>query len=237
MFANNEIGTIQPIQELGEICREQGVWFHTDAVQAMGHIPINLRELPVDLLSVSGHKIHAAKGVGALYIRKGINLNRFLDGGGQERGLRAGTENTASIAGFGAAMFDASSKIEQRNAKITELRNQFIDGVLQIGRCQLNGDRNHRLPGNVNVSFENVEGESLVLMLNMHGICVSTGSACSSGSLDASHVLLALGLTMESARGSIRLTFSEENTPDEIDFILKKLESSLKKLRGTLRIV
>jgi cysteine desulfurase len=237
MFANNEIGTIQPIRELGEICREREIWFHTDAVQMVGHTPINLRELPVDLLSISGHKVHAAKGVGALFLRKGIHLDRFLDGGGQERGCRAGTENTAAIAGFGVAMQSASSEIEQRNIKITELRERFIDGVLQIGRCQINGDRNRRLPGNVNVRFENVEGESLVLMLDMHGICVSTGSACSSGSLDASHVLLAMGLTMESARSSIRLTFSEENTPDEIDFILDKLESSLKKLRGTLRIV
>jgi cysteine desulfurase len=237
MFANNEIGTIQPIAELGAICRERNILFHTDAVQAVGTLPINLRELPIDLLTLSGHKIHAPKGIGSLFIRQGVEIDRLIDGGNQERGRRSGTENTAFIAGLGVAVQDAVQNLETRNAFLLELRERFIDGVFRLGRCRMNGDRRCRLPGNVNVSFENAEGESLVLMLNMHGICVSTGSACTSGSLDASHVLLALGLPMELARGSLRLTFSEENTPEEIDEILDKLKACLQKLRGSLRIV
>jgi cysteine desulfurase len=189
------------------------------------------------MLSISGHKIHAPKGVGALYLRKGVEIAGFMDGGAQERSRRAGTENTASIAGLGTAMQEAATNLPQRIQYLLELREHFIEGVFRIGRCRLNGDRNKRLPGNTNISFENVEGESLVLLLDMQGICCSTGSACSSGSLDASHVLLALGLPMELARGSLRFTFSEDNTLQDIDYILDKLDTALKKLRGTLPIV
>ncbi|MDR2755719.1 MAG: IscS subfamily cysteine desulfurase [Planctomycetaceae bacterium] len=237
VLANNEIGTIQPITEFATICRLKGILFHTDAVQAVGNMPVDLRELNVDLLSISGHKIHAPKGVGALYIRKGVEIAAFMDGGTQERSRRAGTENTASIAALGIAIQEAVTNLSQRITYIRELRERFINGVLRIGRCRLNGDQTLRLPGNVNISFENVEGESLVLMLDMQGICCSTGSACSSGSLDASHVLLAIGLPMELARGSLRFTFSEDNTTADVDYILAKLDTALKKLRGTLPIV
>ncbi|MDR2116285.1 MAG: IscS subfamily cysteine desulfurase [Planctomycetaceae bacterium] len=237
VLANNEIGTIQPITELATICRSKGILFHTDAVQAVGNIPVDVQELNVDLLSISGHKIHAPKGVGALYIRKGVEISAFMDGGSQERSRRAGTENTASIAALGIAIQEAVKNLPQRTTHLLELRERFIDGVLEIGRCRLNGDRNSRLPGNANISFENVEGESLVLLLDMQGICCSTGSACSSGSLDASHVLLAIGLPIELARGSLRFTFSEDNSISDIDYILSKLNISLKKLRGTLPIV
>ncbi|MDR3196644.1 MAG: cysteine desulfurase [Planctomycetaceae bacterium] len=237
VFANNEIGTIQPVTEMAAVCRSKGILFHTDAVQAVGNIPVDVRKLDADLLSVSGHKIHASKGVGVLYIRKGVEIAAFMDGGAQERSRRAGTENTASIAGFGTAMQEAVANLPQRINYLLELRERFIDGVLRIGCCRLNGDRNLRLPGNANFSFENVEGESLVLMLDMQGICCSTGSACSSGSLDASHVLLAIGLSMESARGSLRFSFSEDNTITDIDYILTKLNAALKKLRGTLPVV
>jgi cysteine desulfurase len=236
VFANNEIGTIQPIADFAAICRSKNILFHTDAVQAIGNIPMNVRELGVDMLSVSGHKIHAAKGVGALYIRKGVEIANWLDGGAQERRRRAGTENTAAIAGFGVAMQDAVANIEQQTKYLLELREQFIDGVLKIGCCRLNGDRRQRLPGNANISFENAEGESLVLILDMQGICCSTGSACSSGSLEASHVLLALGLSMKLARGTLRFTFSNENTLDDINYIITKLDAALKRLRGTLPI-
>jgi cysteine desulfurase len=233
VFANNEIGTIQPITELAAVCRSKGILFHTDAVQAVGNIPIDVRKLDVDLLSISGHKIHAAKGVGALYIRKGVEIAAFMDGGAQERFRRAGTENTASIAGFGTAIQEAVINLPQRAAYLLELRERFIDGVFRIGHCRLNGDRKLRLSGNANISFENVEGESLVLILDMQGICCSTGSACSSGSLDVSHVLLALGLPTAWARGSLRFTFSENNTIADIDYILMKLETVLKRLWGT----
>ncbi|MDR0703945.1 MAG: cysteine desulfurase [Planctomycetaceae bacterium] len=232
VFANNEIGTIQPVAELAAICRSRGILFHTDAVQAMGNIPVNVRQLDVDLLSISGHKIHAAKGVGALYIRKGVEIAGLMDGGAQERFRRAGTENTAAIAGFGTAMQETVADLPQRTAYLLELRERFIEGVFRIGRCRLNGDREKRLPGNVNISFENVEGESLVLILDMQGICCSTGSACSSGSLEASHVLLAIGLPIELARGSLRFTFSEDNTIADIDYIITKLDTALKKLWG-----
>ncbi|MDR2437799.1 MAG: aminotransferase class V-fold PLP-dependent enzyme [Planctomycetaceae bacterium] len=237
VLANNEIGTIQPITELATVCRSRGILFHTDAVQAVGNILVDVRELNVDLLSISGHKIHAPKGVGALYIRKGVEIAAFMDGGAQERFQRAGTENTASIAGLGVAIREAVTNRPQRTAYVHELRERFIDGVLRIGRCRLNGNRNQRLPGNANISFENVEAESLLFMLDMQGICCSTGSACSSGSLDASHVLLAIGLPMELARGSLRFTFSDDNSTNEIDYILTKLDAALKKLRGTLPIV
>jgi cysteine desulfurase len=232
MFANNEIGTIQPVAELSAICRSRGILFHTDAVQAIGNIPVDVRQLDIDLLSISGHKIHAAKGVGALYIRKGIEIAGFMDGGVQERSRRAGTESTAAIAGFGAAIQEAVANLSQRTAYLFELREHFIEGVFRIGCCRLNGDRDKRLSGNANISFENVEGESLVLILDMRGICCSTGSACSSGSLDASHVLLAIGLPIELARGSLRFTFSEDNTIADIDYIIAELEIALKKLWG-----
>ncbi|MDR0611599.1 MAG: cysteine desulfurase [Planctomycetaceae bacterium] len=235
VFANNEIGTIQPVTELAAICRSRGILFHTDAVQAIGNIPVDVRQLDVDLLSISGHKIHAAKGVGALYIRKGVEIAGFMDGGAQERFHRAGTENTAAIAGFGTAMQEAVANLPQRTASLFKLREHFIDGVFRMNhfnRCRLNGDREKRLPGNANFSFENVEGESLVLMLDMLGICCSTGSACSSGSLDASHVLLAIGLPIELARGSLRFTFSEDNTIADIDYIIAKLDTALQKLWG-----
>jgi cysteine desulfurase len=208
--------------------------FHTDAVQAIGNIPVDVRQLGIDLLSISGHKIHASKGVGALYIRKGVEISGLMDGGAQERSRRAGTENTAAIVGFGTAMQEATNNndLPQRTAYLLELRERFIEGVFRIGCCRLNGDRNKRLPGNANISFENVEGESLVLILDMEGICCSTGSACSSGSLDASHVLLAIGLPIELARGSLRFTFSEDNTITDIDYIIAKLDTALKKLWG-----
>ncbi|MDR0337410.1 MAG: cysteine desulfurase [Planctomycetaceae bacterium] len=235
MFANNEIGTIQPIAEIATVCRSKGILFHTDAVQAIGNIPVDVQKIDVDLLSLSGHKIHAPKGVGALYIRKGVEIAAFMDGGTQERFRRAGTENTASIAGFGTAIQETITNLSQRNASLLELRERFIDGVFQIGYCRLNGDRNLRLAGNANISFENIEGETLVLLLDRQGICCSTGSACSSGSLETSHVLLAIGLPIELARGSLRFTFSEENTIADVDYILTKLNTTLKKLRGTLK--
>jgi cysteine desulfurase len=206
--------------------------FHTDAVQAIGNIPVDVRQLDVDLLSISGHKIHAAKGIGALYLRKGVEIGGFMDGGAQERFRRAGTENTAAIAGLGTAIQEAVSNLPQRTAYLRELRERFIEGVFPIGHCRLNGDREKRLPGNANISFENAEGEALVLMLDIQGICCSTGSACSSGSLEASHVLLSIGLPMELARGSLRFTFSEDNTIADIDYIIAKLDAALKKLWG-----
>ncbi|MDR0870524.1 MAG: aminotransferase class V-fold PLP-dependent enzyme, partial [Planctomycetaceae bacterium] len=236
MFANNETGTVQPVKEIGRICQERKIPFHSDAVQALGQIPFNLKELPVDLLSLSGHKIHAAKGIGILYIRRGTLINPLLDGGAQERGRRAGTENTAAVAGLAVAVEEAVNGIEERSEYLHKIRERFLDGVLQIKGTHLNGDKNRRLPGNANVRFNGIEGESLVLMLDKHGICCSTGSACTSGSMDASRVLLAMGLSMEQARSSLRFTFSEENTEDEIDFIVKTLEQSVRKLRSTLTI-
>ena len=215
MFANNEIGTIQPIAEIGKICREHKIWFHTDAVQAMGHVKIDVNELNVDMLSLSGHKIHAQKGVGLLYVRKGVILPNLIDGGGQERGKRAGTENVAAIMGFAKAMQIASENIEERGAKTKILRDKLIDNILKIEHTRLNGDRENRLPGNVNISIEGIEGESLLLSLDMFGICASSGSACTSGSLDPSHVLLALGLVHETAHGSLRISLSDETTEED----------------------
>ena len=232
MFANNEIGTIQPIKEIGEVCREKGILFHVDAVQAMGNVPIDVKAQNIDMLSVSGHKIHAMKGIGLLYIRKGVVISNLIDGGAQERGRRAGTENVPSIVGFGVAMEKASQNIEQRAEYVKKLRNRFIDGALKIERSRLNGDRENRLPGNVNVCFEGIEGESLLLMLDLCGICASSGSACTSGSLDPSHVLLALGLKHEIAHGSLRITINENNTEEDIDYILKKLPPIIERLRS-----
>ena len=231
MYANNEIGTIQPIAEIAKICKEKKVLFHTDAVQAVGTVPINVKELGVDMLSLSGHKLHAPKGIGALYIRKGVFIDIFMDGGGQEKAKRAGTENVAGIVGLGEAMEYAAATAEERIAKVTAMRDRLIDGIIGIKRCRLNGSREHRLPGNVNISFEGIEGESLLLMLDMNGICASSGSACTSGSLDPSHVLLAIGLPAEIAHGSLRLSLNDYNTEEDVDYILEKLPPIIERLR------
>ncbi|MBQ6570424.1 MAG: cysteine desulfurase NifS [Clostridia bacterium] len=232
MFANNEIGTIQPIAEIAKICKEKKVLFHTDAVQAVGHVEIDVAELGVDMLSLSGHKFHAPKGVGALYIRTGVRIANLIDGGAQERGKRAGTENTASIAGLAAAICDATANIPEKCEKITRMRNKIIDGALKIERSRLNGDRDARLPGNINMCFEGIEGESLLLMLDLNGICASSGSACTSGSLDPSHVLLAIGLPHEIAHGSMRLSIDENTTDEDCDYIIEVLPKILEYLRA-----
>lgn len=232
MFANNEIGTIQPIKEIGEICKKHGVVFHVDAVQAFGNVHIDVNELNIDLMSVSGHKIHAQKGIGFLYVRNGIRLGNFLEGGGQERGKRAGTENVPSIVGLAVAAKEACESIDKRNEYVTRLRNKFIDGALKIERSRLNGDREKRLAGNANISFEGVEGESLLLILDMNGISASSGSACTSGSLDPSHVLLSIGLKHEVAHGSLRVTLNENNTEEDVDYILEKLPPIIERLRA-----
>ena len=232
MYANNEIGTIQPIKEIGALCRERKIWFHTDAVQAVGHVPINVEEQNIDMLSLSGHKIHAQKGVGMLYIRRGISLPNLIDGGGQERGKRAGTENVAAIVGLAKAVEIATANIEERAAKTKVLRDKLIDNILKIERTRLNGDREKRLPGNVNISIEGIEGESLLLSLDMYGICASSGSACTSGSLDPSHVLLAIGLKHEVAHGSLRISLSDENTEEDVDKILEVLPEIVFRLRS-----
>lgn len=231
MFANNEIGTIQPIKEIADICHEHKVLFHTDAVQAVGNVEINVRDMGIDLLSVSGHKIHAQKGIGALYIKKGIVIPNLIYGGAQEKNKRAGTENTAGIVGFAKAMEIACADIPEKIEKVTAMRNRLIDGILKLPRTRLNGDRDKRLCGNCNISIEGVEGESLLLMLDLHGICASSGSACTSGSLDPSHVLLALGLKHEVAHGSLRLSISDETTDEDIDYILEVIPAVVKRLR------
>ncbi len=231
MYANNEIGTIQPIEEIASICHEKGVIFHTDAVQAVGHIDIDVHKQGIDMLSLSGHKIHAQKGIGALYVRKGINLPNLIHGGGQERGKRAGTENVPAIVGLGVAIEAATRNIAEKNAIITPRRNRLIDGILQLPYTRLNGDRDKRLPGNLNISIEGIEGESLLLMLDMYGICASSGSACTSGSLDPSHVLLSLGLKHEVAHGSMRLSIEENVTDEDVDYILETVPKIVKHLR------
>ena len=231
MFANNEIGTIQPIAEIAAICHEKGVLFHTDAVQAVGHIDIDVKKMGIDLLSLSGHKIHAQKGIGALYIRKGIILPNLIHGGGQERGKRAGTENVPAIVGLGVAIEAATKDIPAKNASITAKRNRLIDGILKIPYTRLNGDRDKRLPGNLNISIEGIEGESLLLMLDMNGICASSGSACTSGSLDPSHVLLSIGLKHEIAHGSLRLSIEDDVTDSDVDYIIDVLPGIVKRLR------
>ena len=231
MFANNEIGTIQPVEEIGKICREKGIVFHTDAVQAIGHEPINVKEMNIDLLSLSAHKFHGPKGVGALYIRKSIFLSNLIEGGSQERNRRAGTENVAGIVGLGQAIAEATNDMTAKNQKIKAMRDRLIDGILKIPYTRLNGDRDKRLANNVNISIESIEGESLLLLLDMSGIYASSGSACTSGSLDPSHVLLAIGLPHGIAHGSLRLTISDENTDSEIDYILETLPKIVKRLR------
>ena len=220
MYANNEIGTIQPIAEIGAICKKHNVIFHTDAVQAAGYVRINVVEQNIDLLSMTAHKIHGPKGCGLLYVRRGVKLNNLIDGGAQERNRRAGTENVAGIVGLDAALQIAVDTMDERNAKLTKMRDRLIDGLLKIERSRLNGDRVKRLPGNVNMCFEGIEGESLLLKLDLNGISASSGSACTSGSLDPSHVLLAIGLPHEIAHGSMRLSFSDENTEEDIDLSL-----------------
>ena len=233
MFANNEIGTVQPIKEIGEIASRHNVLFHTDAVQAYGQLPINVDECHIDMLSASGHKLNGPKGIGFLYIRKGIKIRSFIHGGQQERGRRAGTENVPGIVGMGAAAKRAFSILEEKRAKETELRDYLIEQIeKEIPYCRLNGDRNRRLPNNVNFSFRFVEGESLLIMLDMKGICASRGSACTSGSLDPSHVLLAIGLPHEIAHGSLRLTLNEENTKEEMDTTVAAIKEIVTKLRN-----
>lgn len=231
MYANNEIGTIQPVEEIAAICREKGVIFHTDAVQAVGHVKIDVHAQGIDMLSISGHKIHAQKGVGALYVRKGIPMTNLIYGGAQERNKRAGTENLPAIVGFAKAMELANTDIEERGRKTAVLRDRLIEGILKLPHTRLNGDREKRLPGTVNISIEGVEGESLLLMLDMNGICASSGSACTSGSLDPSHVLLALGLKHEVAHGSLRLSINEDTTDEDVDYILEVVPKVVNRLR------
>lgn len=232
MFANNEIGTIQPIKEIGALAKEKGIYFHTDAVQAIGNIPIDVKDMNIDLLSLSGHKFYGPKGVGVLYIRDGVRISPMLHGGGQERGKRASTENVAGIVGLGKAIELATENIDEYNTKLMKLRDRAVKEILEkIPYSRLNGDEKNRLPGNVNISFEFIEGESILLMLDMKGICASSGSACTSGSLDPSHVLLAIGLPHEIAHGSLRLTFGEENTDSDLDYLLETLPPIIEKLR------
>lgn len=231
MYANNEIGTIQPVEEIAAVCREKGVLFHTDAVQAMGHVKIDVHAQGIDMLSLSGHKIHAQKGIGALYVRKGIPVTNLIFGGAQERNRRAGTENLPAIVGFAKAMEIAGTDIEKRAEKTAKQRDRLIEGILKLPRTRLNGDPVKRLPGTVNISIEGVEGESLLLMLDLNGICASSGSACTSGSLDPSHVLLALGLKHEVAHGSLRLSINDETTDEDIDYILEVVPKVVKRLR------
>ena len=232
MYANNEIGTIQPIAEIGKVCREAGVPFHTDAVQAVGHLHIDVKEQNIDMLSLSAHKFHGPKGVGALYVKKGIILSNIIEGGAQERGKRAGTENIPEIMGMAAALEDAIADLDKNSAYVKGLRDKLIEGLSKIPHAKINGDLEKRLPGNVNICFEGIEGESLLLLLDAHGICASSGSACTSGSLDPSHVLLSLGLPHEVAHGSLRLSLCEENTEEEIDVILEKVPEVVNYLRN-----
>ena len=232
MYANNEIGTIQPIGEIGAICRARKVPFHTDAVQAAGHLAIDVGAEQIDMLSLSAHKFHGPKGVGALYVRKGVPLLPLIEGGAQERRKRAGTENVAGIVGLAAALQTACDHLEANAAKVTALRDKLIDGLAAIPHAALNGDRDHRLPGNVNVCFEGIEGESLLLLLDAAGICASSGSACTSGSLDPSHVLLAIGRPHEVAHGSLRLSLCEENTEAEVDTMLREIPKVVEYLRN-----
>ena len=231
MYANNEIGTIQPVREIGAVCKKAGVPFHTDAVQAVGHIPVDVNTDNIDMLAVSAHKFHGPKGVGALYCRKGIPLNTFIEGGAQERNRRAGTENIAGIVAMCAALEEACANMQKNAQKLKVMRDRLIEGLLKVPYTRLNGSREHRLPGNVNISFEFVEGESILLLMDLAGICCSTGSACSSASLDPSHVLLAIGLPHEVAHGSVRLSLSHENTEEEVDYIIEKLTSIIARLR------
>ena len=233
MFANNEIGTIQPVKEIGAIAREHGILFHTDAVQAYGHLPIDVEELGIDMMSASAHKINGPKGIGFLYIRKGVKIRSFIHGGAQERKRRAGTENVPGIAGFGKAVQIAMDTMEERAQKEGKLRDYLIERVMaEVPYTRVNGHRTNRLPNNVNFAFQFIEGESLLILLDGKGICGSSGSACTSGSLDPSHVLLAIGLPHEIAHGSLRLTLSEENTEEEMDFVAESIKEIVARLRN-----
>ena len=232
MFANNEIGTVEPIKEIGEVCREKNVLFHTDAVQAVGHVRVDVKEQNIDMLSISAHKFHGPKGVGVLYAKKGIILTSVINGGAQERGKRAGTENIAGIAGMTAALEEACAKIDENAAKTIPLRDRLIEGLDKIPYGELNGTPEKRLPGNVNFCFEGIEGESLLLLLDDKGVCASSGSACTSGSLDPSHVLLAIGRPHEVAHGSLRLTINEEFTEKDIDYIIEAVTDVVTYLRN-----
>ena len=232
MYANNEIGSIQPIGEIGSICKEKGVLFHTDAVQAAGHLPIHVVEQNIDMLSLSAHKFHGPKGIGVLYARKGIPLTNIIEGGAQERGKRGGTENVPAIMAMATALEEACAHMEENTKKVLKLRNRLIEGLSQIPHSVLNGDLEKRLPGNVNFCFEGIEGESLLLLLDDKGICASSGSACTSGSLDPSHVLLAIGRPHEVAHGSLRLSLCEENTEEEVEYILQSVPDIVEYLRG-----
>lgn len=232
MTANNEIGTIQPIAEIGKICKEKGVLFHTDAVQAVGHIPVNVKDMNCDMLSVSAHKFHGPKGVGFLYARKGILLTNIIYGGAQERNKRAGTENMASIVGMATAIKDATDHLQENAEKVTAMRNRLIDGLKGIERSRINGDLEHHLPGTLNMCFEGIEGESLLLLLDAKGICASSGSACTSGSLDPSHILLSIGVPVEIAHGSLRLSISEYNTMEQMEHIVKSVPEVVSYLRS-----
>ena len=231
MFANNEVGTIQPIKEIGALCREKGIPFHTDAVQAVGHIPVNVEEMNIDMLSLSGHKFHAPKGVGVLYCRKNIPLFSFIEGGAQERGKRAGTENIAGICALAAALKESCDNMEENAAKMCAMRDKLFAELGKIPHSKINGSLEHHVPGTVNMCFEGIEGESLLLMLDKKGICASSGSACTSGSLDPSHVLLSLGIPHELAHGSLRLSIGEYNTMEEIDYIIEVLPGIVQYLR------
>lgn len=232
MFANNEIGTIQSIAEIGKIAREKGVYFHTDAVQAIGNVAINVTEMNIDLLSLSSHKFYGPKGVGALYIRKGVKITSFLHGGAQERGRRASTENVPGVVGLGKAIELATQNIESHNRKLMEMRDRTIREIMEkVPYVRLNGHPTQRLPGNVNFSFEYIEGESLLLMLDMKGIAASSGSACTSGSLDPSHVLMAIGLPHEIAHGSLRISYGEDNTQEDVDYLMEILPGIVERLR------
>lgn len=232
MYANNEIGTIQPIREIGAVCRQNGVLFHTDAVQAAGHLPINVEEDKIDMLSLSAHKFNGPKGIGVLYAKTGVFLTNLIEGGGQERGKRAGTENLPAIVGMAAALEEALAFQNERLVYVTQLRNQLIEGLKNIPDAILNGDEKSRLPGNVNFCFKGTEAEGLLLLLDNKGICASSGSACTSGFLDPSHVLLAIGRDKETARGSLRLTLDYENTKEEVEMIIKAVAETVKILRG-----
>lgn len=232
MYANNEIGTIQPIREIGAVCRQNGVLFHTDAVQAAGHLPINVEEDQVDMLSLSAHKFNGPKGIGVLYAKTGVFLTNLIEGGGQERGKRAGTENLPAIVGMAAALEEACSLQKERLVYVTQLRNQLIEGLKNIPDAILNGDEKSRLPGNVNFCFKGTEAEGLLLLLDNKGICASSGSACTSGFLDPSHVLLAIGRDPQTARGSLRLTLDYENTPEEVETIIEAVTDTVRILRG-----
>lgn len=232
MYANNEIGTIQPIREIGAVCRQNGVLFHTDAVQAAGHLPINVKDDQIDMLSLSAHKFNGPKGIGVLYAKTGVFLTNLIEGGGQERGKRAGTENLPAIVGMAAALEEALALQNERLVYVTQLRNQLIEGLKNIPDSILNGDEKSRLPGNVNFCFKGTEAEGLLLLLDNKGICASSGSACTSGFLDPSHVLLAIGRDPETARGSLRLTLDYENTKEEIEMIIQAVAETVKILRG-----